>query len=400
MTDQYISHNLKNLSNNELRLSIFDQAVSIKTDATDYLELLRKTYSHFIVDQPNIQGQVPFNVSFSLKEDNLCGQPRLIINGEEKQFKDLRLEQSEYIHALIFSSLFAQVSSHYLHHAATLSFREKGIILTADSGYGKTTLTLALVQQGFRFLSDEIAALGRRDGLIYPFPRGLHIREKTLKLLDLPVPVEKASSWFSKYLIDIEDVFPGMIGGPASISYIFVLKNGSNPSPDSSNSHEFKAVLSRTNPYFLQQLHEHSEVTGVLVSEEGAYPCLIVQTAHRMKVIPFLEDLCCQQGIIILDMIIREDGIPDFSPTIRCERISKSQAALALLRRFLGGYKTALLDPDNYQDSTRILFEIASLLENTECYQITLGPLTEMVNVITNLVCKERINNSIGMKCQ
>jgi hypothetical protein len=388
------------LSSNQLNLSIFDQNVCIQTDAIDYLELIRKTYSHFLVDQPNIEGQVPFNVSFSLGRDKHTGRPRFIINGEEKQFEDRKLLQSEYVHSLILSSLYSQVSSHYLHHAAALSFEEKGIILTADSGYGKTTLTLALVQRGFRFLSDEIAALGRRDGLIYSFPRGLHIRKKTFNLLNLPVPVEKASLWFGKYLIDIDDIFPGMISKPASICYVFVLRNGSNPRSDSSISHEFKAIVSHTNPAFLQQIREHSEIMGVQVSEEEEFPRLIIQTAHRMKVIPFLEKLCSQQGIIILDLIIREDGIANFSPTTKYERISKSQAALELLRRFLGGYKTPLLNSNNYQDSTRLMFELASLLRNAECYQITVGQLNEMVNVITDLVCTKAINNTFGMKCQ
>jgi hypothetical protein len=383
------------VSYNQLRLSFFDQDVCIQSDLNDYLELLRKTYNHFLVDQPNTEGQIPFNVFFSLEQDNHYDQPRLIINGEEKKFCDQGLLQSEYIHALILSSLCSQVCSHYLHHAAALAFKEKGIILTGDSGYGKTTLTLALVQRGFHFLSDEIAALGRRDGLIYPFPRGLHIRKKTFNLLNLPVPVEKTSRWFSKYLIDIEEIFPGMIGGPTSISYVFVLKNGNNPKPDSSNSHEFKAVVSHTNPAFLQQVHEHSEITGIQVNEEEEYPCLIVQTAHRMNVIPFLEDLCCQQGIIILDLIIREDEIPNFSPMIKCERISKSQAALELLRRFLGGYKTAILNSENCQDSTRLLFELASMLVNADCYQITIGPLKEMVDLITNMVCNETVSDSL-----
>jgi hypothetical protein len=374
--------------------------VSIQTDSTEYLELFRKTYRHFLVDQPNPEGQVPFNVSFSIEQDNCSGKHRFIINGEEKQFMDQRLLQSEYVHALIFSSLYSHVSSHYIHHAAALSFKEKGVILTADSGYGKTTLTLALVQRGFHFLSDEIAALGRKDGLIYPFPRGLHIRGKTFNLLDLQVPAEKASRWFGKYLLDIEDIFPGMIGEPASISHVFVLKNAGNPEPDSSNSSMFKAVVSHTNPAFLQQIHEHSDIPGVQVGEEEGYPCLIVQTTHRMKVIPFLENLCCQQGIIILDLMIKEDEIPDFSPTVKCERISKSQAAHELLRRFLGGYKTAILNSENCQDSTKLLFDLASLLGNADCYQITVGPLKEMVEVISNLVCNETSSNSHGMKSQ
>ena len=163
---------------------------------------------------------------------------------------------------------------------------------------------------------------------------------------------------------------------------------GTFQSLKSSNFHEFKAVISHTNPGFLQKVYDISEINGLQISKDHEYPCIIVQTAHAMKVIPFFEDLCYREGINILDLIKREGEIPDFSPTIKCERITKSQAAHELLRRFLGGHKTVLLNSENGQGSTRLLFELTSLLGNAECYQITLGPIKEMVDVLYR-VCKE-----------
>ena len=342
------------------------------------------------MDRQNSNGCDSFNVSFSLEQDNHSGYTKLIINGEEKQIGEQRLLGTEYIHALILSTLYSQVKSHYLHHAAALSCEGKGVIITADSGYGKTTLTLALVQRGFRFLSDEIAALGRSDGNIYPFPRGLHIWEETLNMLSLPPSVKNASRWFDRYLVDIEDIFPGMISSPAHVSYIFVLKNGNTQNPNTSGSNGFRTVISHTNPIFIQHIHDHPGINEIQIVEEEGYPCLNIQTNCRMKVIPFVEDLCNQHGIIILDLIKREDEIPDFSPTVKCERISRSQAAIELLRRFLGGQKAALLNSATSSGSTQFLFELTSLIENADCYQLTIGPLKDMVDVISDLVCSER----------
>jgi len=368
----------------QLWLSVFNQDVCIQTDSTVYSEILQKTYSHFLIERPDIGRQVVFNDFFNI--DNTEG-PCLIINGQKKHLHDPELLRSEYIHALILNSIYTNISSHYLHHAAALSHKENGIILTADSGFGKTTLTLALVQKGFRFLSDEIAAIGRKDGMIYPFPRGLHIRKETLQLLDLPFQFEKASRWFGKYLVDIEDIFPGMIGDPVKISQIFVLKNDSNSTPNSSYPREFRAVINHTNPVFLQQIKDNPDVIHVQETLERGYPCLVVETVHRMKVISFFENLCSQHAIMLLDLIKREEEMPEFAPSVACHNINRSQAALELLRRFLGGHKTALLDAENHQESTKLLFDLASLIKDADCYQLTVGPLTEMVDVITNIVC-------------
>lgn len=388
------------MSNNQLRLSVFDQDISIKSDSSIFLELLQKTYSHFITTEKNGEGRSPFKVEYYLEEHSNSKHGRLIINGIEKILEEPGLLHDEYIHGIILSALYSRIRSHYLHHAAALTYNNKGVILVGDSGYGKTTLALALVQRGFKFLSDEIAALGREDGYVYPFPRGLHIRQDTLDLLDFLIPVEKASHWYSKYLIDIDDVYPGMIGKPVAVSHIFVLKNLTEPEKINANSHEFKAVISHTHPVFLEKVRCIPEITHVEVVNELGYPCLIIQTNHRMNAISNLEDVCFEEGILILDLVKREENLPNFSPELTYQRILTSQAALELLRRFLGGYKTALLTSSEHQDSSRLLFELTSLLDNANCYQITVGPLTEMMNVITNLVNEHPIANTNTYRVQ
>jgi hypothetical protein len=384
------------MSVDQLWLSVFDQDVCIQTDSAIYSELLKKTYSHFLTKRPDPERQVSFNDFFN--HDN-AGGPCIIINGQEKHLYNPELLRSEYIHALILNSIYANISSHYLHHAAALSYKDDGMILTADSGYGKTTLTLALVQQGFRFLSDEIAAIGRKDGMVYPYPRGLHIRKETLQMLDLSLPLEKAARWFGKYLVDIDDIFPGMIGSPVKISQIFVLKND-GARLNSSYPHEFRAVIDHTNPVFLRQINDNPDIIHVQESVENGYPCLVVDTVHRMKVVSFFEELCSQHGIVLLDLVKREEQMPGFAPSVECQKIPRSQAALELLRRFLGGHKTALLGAENDQDSTRLLYDLASLIKEADCYQLTVGPLKEMVDVISNIVRSEKKKNYSENKVQ
>jgi hypothetical protein len=304
---------------------------------------------------------------------------------------------NEFLHGLIFNSLYPQVRSHYLLHAAALTFQKKGILLIAESGYGKTTLALALVKQGFQFLSDEIGALGLKDGLIYPFPRGLHIRKASLNILDIPLPWDKALNWFGKYLIDIDDLFPGMIGEPSKISYVFILRNLHDFKSDKSDHHHFKAIVSHITPAFLKDLKDNPEISTVCVTEQQAYPLLTIQANHKLNAIYSFEELSNQHGIMILDLIKREEDVPDFSSAVQYQKITKSQAAVELLRHFIGGHKTNLLKSETDQNPTMLLFKLASLIKNTDCYQISVGPLEQMVDVISNLLGKDMLDRSPSM---
>ena len=146
-------------------------------------------------------------------------------------------------------------------------------------------------------------------------------------------------------------------------------------------------MIDHTNPVFLQQIKDNPDVLHVQETVEHGYPCLVVETVHRMKVVSFFENLCSLHGIMLLDLIKREEETARFAPAVKCQKISKSQAAFELLRRFLGSHKTALLDAENHQDSTRLVYELASLIKDADCYQLTIGPLKEMIDVISNIVC-------------
>jgi hypothetical protein len=372
-----------------LNLSIFDHSVNLVTDSNPYSELIKKTYKHFITDETDTHSLIPFHVSFYKSKSS--GKSDFQINGKEILIKDPKFLRSEYVHGIIFSSLYASVRSHYLFHAASLSMRREGVILLADSGFGKTTLTLALIKRGFCFLSDEIAAIGVDDNLLYPFPRGIHIRQHSLKLLDITSEISNSCQWFGKLLVDIDDLYPGMIGEPARLKHIVILKKPQLQEIKSQNSNKFKVILNEINPSFLQKVKQLAGLNQVQVGEEDGFPCLILDTFNRIKVIASFEYLCSTEGIMVLDLIKRENESVDFSQPVRYQKISTSQAAYELLPSFLGGHKSPLVISQNNLNATGFFMKLIDCLENTNCYQITVGPLHEMIDVITNLVNQDSV---------
>jgi hypothetical protein len=77
-------------------------------------------------------------------------------------------------------------------HAGGVALDGVGAIISGPSGSGKTTLTAALVQAGFKYLTDEAVAFDPVDGLLHPYPKALAIQAGSWELLSAlrPPPSE------------------------------------------------------------------------------------------------------------------------------------------------------------------------------------------------------------------
>ena len=134
-----------------------------------------------------------------------------------------------YAESVIFHTVLSQISDHFVMHAGVVSVNGQAVILCGEANKGKTTLTLALVREGFKFLSDEVAFIDRKRGIVQPFPRALGLREKTLSMfseLDHQIKRQPTQSLSGdeKWLVDIDDIFPESRAGSAEASAIFFLE--------------------------------------------------------------------------------------------------------------------------------------------------------------------------------
>lgn len=73
---------------------------------------------------------------------------------------------------------------HYVvYHAAVLERNGRALVLPAPPGSGKSTLTAALAQRGWRLLSDELALLDPQDGQLYGLARPVNLKNQAISLL-------------------------------------------------------------------------------------------------------------------------------------------------------------------------------------------------------------------------
>lgn len=68
-------------------------------------------------------------------------------------------------------------------HAAVIEKGGRAALLPAPPGSGKSTLTAALVQRGWRLLSDELALIDPASGLVHGLARPVNLKNASVELL-------------------------------------------------------------------------------------------------------------------------------------------------------------------------------------------------------------------------
>ena len=77
---------------------------------------------------------------------------------------------------------------------------------------------------------------------------------------------------------------------------------------------------------------------------------------------------------------------PSFSGPAQLEKIVQSQAILALMAHFQGGLHSTLLQKEFGGRSIRLFMELARLVGGAKCYQLSLGPLQDMADLVIEVV--------------
>jgi hypothetical protein len=375
------------VADHQIRLRFFDRDVIIRSDSPAYIDLFARMYSRFQLDAETAAN--PSSAAFAIwtRPDNPWGEPVLDLNGEIWPLEPEHTGQG-YIYDSILGAIVAGVRSHFLIHAGVVSWWGRGVILAGDSGHGKTTLVLELVRRGFKFLSDEMAALNRAERRVDPFPRCLRVQPGSLDLADWPAANGSIPEWYGKLLLDIETLQPNSLGVPAAISHIIMLKDPAAP-PESSlikPGQELCILVNRLDEALLTDVKQVEGVSRVGPDVVRGYPAIRCRAIQRMSVLARIEALCRQHGVLILDISKRLETRPAFDTPARLLPLTKSQTVVELLRQFQGGHKSALLQEEFGGSSPRLFLELAGLIGQAQCHKLCVGSLHQAADLICSLI--------------
>jgi hypothetical protein len=124
----------------------------------------------------------------------------------------------------------------YAVHAGAVAYRGRALILAGRSNYGKTTLTLGLLQRGAQVLSDEFAMIEPRTECVLPYRRSLHVRPPTPSLVSelrflemLPRNDLGGGNVWTLSPAQLQHVFPDCLGAAAPLRYVLILNGEACP---------------------------------------------------------------------------------------------------------------------------------------------------------------------------
>ena len=364
----------------QLQLQFFDVGVRIWSDSAEYLTRFNNLYRRF---QVNAASHHPTQLDFKI----ITGAkhpPQLILNGVEWPLPDT-VNLRRYIYGHILKTILNHVRSHLLFHAAVVASEDGATLIVADSFHGKTTLSLALVQRGFSFLTDETAALGRADGRIYPCLRQLSVRDGSLAQSGFgehAVALHPTDE-LGKQIIDIDVLKPSAVGEAQPLKQVIVLHDLNRPKVID-EAYQLTIILNNLPEALENDIRELDDVVSVefLVTE---FVKVQLEVRRRTAVFDAIEQLCDVHNVLLLDVVDKMVYRPNFDSPVELTPIAKSEAVAALLERFQGGYKSVILQDEYGGNTMRLFIELARLLGDADCYRLSVGDLNEMCDSICAL---------------
>jgi hypothetical protein len=357
----------------------FDTGFTLETDSAAFAAEFARVYGDFKSGE---------EIAHPVYGVSLSASPSVTIDGETWRSANpdaLGL----YAYNAILNTIAARVRSHFLFHAAALTAppgplarpgqAERagtggaggaadggGVILAGGSGLGKTTLTLALSERGYPIFSDDMAAVGRADGRLYPFPRSLGLR--------VPGAPPGGKLWL--------DADGSRAAASCPARYLFVLADPTGaPDPASAT---WYLLLERIDDSLLAELRAVDGLRGLQELRGGAFPALRVALAPDAwpAVEPEIQAACRRCDILLFEVTHGPETAPDFRATPELLPLSPTEAARELLGHLKGGPRSALLREAFDGSAARLYLALSDLAAGMACYRLRVGRLPEMVEAI------------------
>lgn len=172
------------LSGQGLNIKIGGFNVAVKSTLPQIRSGISKLYADFPL---GLQGQfIDFQIDLSsptLLRRWFRPQVNFSLDGKQP-FKPLPVAQAYAMFEWGLNWVIANHAHQFaIVHAAAVEKNGRGYIFPGAPGSGKSTLCAALVCKGWRLLSDEMAMISLVDGLIWPIPRPISLKNASIEII-------------------------------------------------------------------------------------------------------------------------------------------------------------------------------------------------------------------------
>jgi hypothetical protein len=278
------------------------------------------------------------------------------------------------------------IPAHAVLHAAALVDREdRAFLLAAPSGCGKSSLTLGLLERGYRFLSDDAAPLDTETGTIAPYPRRLALRHggsapfsrQVRSRLDSPDAVH----WLDKVLIDPADIMgePAIAKTPKPLAHIFLL--GSSTTANNQEIRQFVFVANRdTRSRWHNALENQAQVQWKEDRIDGDGWLARIDYTDNPDVIEILDRIADDPSTVFSQKVY--ESTPDFTASPKLIDLPIRETAMQLSREWLNRRSRSTYLANLPGGLVEGFFHLTTGLAAAKAHRLQVGKFEETLNIL------------------
>jgi hypothetical protein len=360
--------------------------IRIQGNTSFPIERFSFIYDHFRL--PDQRGEASLTISCGLGDD-ARGHNAILIVGE----KAVRVRDKAVIDMffpLLAYLIFANIRSHYMIHAGCVSRNGRAIIISGDSGMGKTTLTSHLISRGMGFLSDELAPIHRATGTVDPFPLRLGIRPGPAQELvrDLPGTRMLFDANDPKKLVDARTLGAPPVEQPVPLHTVVFLSQ--RATAEVTTPRKFKGAVEVTFAAMTEEFkRDLLERTGATLLSEttSAYQLvsLVMNVADPSGVLPILNETVARHGIPLTGIDAENFDPRDFTAEPQLIKLPAVAGVIELIKKMPSHNKAELIRAEFGGKMPLLIREVSALADRVAFYKMKPGRLGRMIELIEGL---------------
>jgi hypothetical protein len=185
-TDKIDTLRLKSLhSNLSKNYLVFGKRIQFSYYNSWLMDMVHPGLAHL-----EIHSEERADVQFSLFQD----ADELILKINDDRFFCWPVDKSEYfkgsVSLQLLNFLYGLNDKDWMgaFHAAALSKNNQAVLISAPSGFGKSTLTALLMAKGLNLISDDLVPISRKNQQIFSYPAGISVKPGAIGMLSAYFP--------------------------------------------------------------------------------------------------------------------------------------------------------------------------------------------------------------------